>query len=48
VNAYASGAGVKERELQRTLADRAVLAHELVHAAVPKQAIPVLVDVDAV
>jgi hypothetical protein len=41
------GAGLEERDLQRPLADR-VLAHELVQAAVPEQAVPVLVDVHAV
>ena len=42
------GAGFEEGDLQRPLADRAVLAHELVQAAFPEQAGPVLVDVDAV
>ena len=42
------GAGLEERDLQRPLADRVVLAHELVQAAVPEQAVPVLVDVHAV
>jgi hypothetical protein len=42
------GAGLGERDLQRPLADRVVLAHELVHAAVLEHAVAVLVDVDAV
>jgi hypothetical protein len=42
------GAGLEEGDLQCPLADRVVLAHELVEAAVPKQAAPVLTDVDAV
>ncbi len=42
------GARLEERDLQRPLADRVVLAHELVEAAVPEQAVPVLVDVHAV
>jgi hypothetical protein len=42
------GAGREERDLQRPLAHRVVLAHELVHAAVAEHAIPVFVDVDAV
>ena len=42
------GAGLEERDLKRPLADRVVLAHELVEAAVPEQAGAVLVDVDAV
>jgi hypothetical protein len=41
-------AGLEERDLQRPLADSVVLTHELVQAAVPEQAVPVLVDVDAV
>src|SRR5688500_12383352 len=41
------GARVEERDLQRPLVHRVVLAHELVHAAVPEQAVPVLVDVYA-
>src|SRR5918999_1487724 len=40
--------GLPERDLQRPLADRVAPAHELVEAAVPEQAAPVLVDVDAV
>jgi hypothetical protein len=42
------GACLEERDLQRPLADHVVLAYELVHAAVPEQAVPALVDVDAV
>jgi hypothetical protein len=42
------GTGVEERDLQRPLPDRVVLAHELVQAAVSEQAVPVLVDVHAV
>jgi hypothetical protein len=42
------GAGLEERDFQCPLADAVVLAHELVHAAVSEQAVPVLVDVDAV
>ena len=42
------GAGLEERDLQRALADRVVLAHELVQAAVAEHAVPVLVDVHAV
>ena len=42
------GAGLEERDLQRPLADRVVLAHELVQAAVLEQAVSVLVDVHAV
>ena len=42
------GAGLEERNLQRPLADRVELAHQLVQAAVPEQAVPVLVDVDPV
>ena len=34
--------------LQRPLSDRVVLAHDLVQAAVPEQAVPTLVDVHAV
>ena len=41
-------AGLEERHLKRPLADRVVLAHELVQATVPEQPVPVLVDVDAV
>jgi hypothetical protein len=41
------GAGLGERDLQRSLAVRAVLAHKLVHAPVLEQAVPVLVDVHA-
>jgi hypothetical protein len=42
------GAWVKEADLQRSVAYDVVLAHELVHAVVPEQAVAVLVDVDAV
>ena len=42
------GAGLEEGDLQRPLADRVVLAHELVQAAVPEHALPVLGDVHAV
>jgi hypothetical protein len=42
------GAWLEEGDLQRPLADRVVLAYELVHAAVPEQAVSVLVDVHAV
>ena len=42
------GAGLEERDLQRPLADRVVLAHELVQAAVAEHAVAVLVDVHAV
>jgi hypothetical protein len=42
------GTGLEERDLQHPLADRVVLAHELVEAAALDQAVPVLVDVDAV
>jgi hypothetical protein len=42
------GAGPEERDLQRPLVNRVVLAHELVEAAVPEQAVSVLVDVHAV
>ena len=41
------GAGLEERDLQRPLADSVVLTHELVEAAVPEQAVPGPVDVDA-
>ena len=41
------GARLEERDLQRPLADRVVLAHELVQPAVAEQAVAVLVDVDA-
>ena len=40
------GAGFEERDLERPLAD-CVLAHELVHAALPERAVPVLGDVHA-
>src|SRR3954471_16837751 len=42
------GAGLEQRDLQRSVADRVVLAHQLVHAAVPKHAVPVRIDVEAV
>src|SRR3954447_3409623 len=42
------GAGLKEGGLQRSVADGGVLAYELVQAAVPKHAVAVLVNVDAV
>jgi hypothetical protein len=42
------GAWLEEGNLQRPLADHVVPAYELVHAAVPEQAIPALVDVHAV
>jgi hypothetical protein len=41
------GAWLEEGDLQGPLADRVVLAHELVQAAVPKHAVAVLVDVHA-
>jgi len=42
------GAGLEERDLQRSFADSVVLAHDLVQASVAEQAVPVLVDVHAV
>lgn len=42
------GAGFEERDLQCPLADRVVLAYELVEAAVLEQAGPVVGDVHAV
>jgi hypothetical protein len=42
------GAGFEERDLQGALADRVVLAHELIHAAFAEHAGPVVVGVDAV
>lgn len=42
------GAGLEEYDLERLLVDRPVLAHELVHARVPEQAVSVLVDIHAV
>jgi inositol transporter-like SP family MFS transporter len=42
------GAGLEECDLQRALANPVTLAHELIQAAVPEQAVPVLVDVGAV
>ena len=41
------GAGLEERDLQGPFADRTGLAHELVQAAVPEQAVPVVVDIHA-
>jgi hypothetical protein len=41
-------AGLEERGLQRPLADRVVLAHDLVQPAVPENAVAVFVDVHAV
>ena len=48
MNAYALGAGLEERDLQRPVADGVVLADELVQAAVSEHAVAVLVDVHAV
>jgi hypothetical protein len=42
------GAGLEEGDLQRSLAYRVALAHELVQAALPERAVAVLVDVHAV
>jgi hypothetical protein len=42
------GAGLAERDLQCPLADRVVLAHELVETAVAQKAVSVLVDVRTV
>jgi hypothetical protein len=42
------GAWLKECDLKRPVADRIVLAYELVQAAVPEHAVPVLVGVQAV
>jgi hypothetical protein len=42
------GARLEERDLQRPLTDPVLLAHVLVEAALPEQAVPVLVDVHAV
>ncbi len=42
------GAGLEERDLKRPLANPVVLSDELVEAALPEEAVPVLVDVDAV
>src|SRR3954466_3736413 len=42
------GAGLVERDLERPVLDWPRLANELVHAALAEQAVPVLVDVDAV
>src|SRR5687768_17149040 len=41
------GAGLKEGDLQRSVADGVVLAHELIHAVVSEQAVAVRVDVHA-
>ena len=41
------GAGLEKGDLQRPLAYRVAPAHELVEAAVLKQAVPVLVDIHA-
>jgi hypothetical protein len=41
------GAWLEEDDLQGPLANRVVLAHELVQAAVPKDAVALLVDVHA-
>ena len=41
-------AGLEELDLQRSLANPVVLSHELVEAALPEQAVPVLVHVHAV
>jgi hypothetical protein len=42
------GAWLEEGDLQRPLADRVVLAHELVHAALAENAVSMFVDVHAV
>ena len=42
------GPGLEERDLERPLADRVVLADEVIQAAVPEHAAPVRVDVHAV
>jgi hypothetical protein len=42
------GARLQERDLERPLAHRAALAHELVQAAATEHAVPVRVDVHAV
>jgi hypothetical protein len=42
------GVGLEERNLERPLPNSVVLADELVQAAVAKDAVAVLVDVDAV
>jgi hypothetical protein len=42
------GAWLEEGDLQGPLADRVVLAHELVHAALAENAVSVFVDVHAV
>src|SRR5688572_21323164 len=42
------GARLEERDLQRTVTDGVVLAHELVHAGVREQAGPILAGVDTV
>jgi hypothetical protein len=41
------GAGLEERDFQRPLAHHVVLTDQLVQPAVPKHAVPVLVDVHA-
>jgi hypothetical protein len=41
------GAGLEERDLQRSVADGVVLAHELVYAVFAQYAVAVLVDVYA-
>jgi hypothetical protein len=41
------GAGLEERDLQRSVADGIVLAHQLVHAVFAQYAVAVLVDVRA-
>src|SRR5262249_8905063 len=42
------GAALEERDLEGLLADRVVLAHELVQTPVPEQSAPILLDVHAV
>jgi hypothetical protein len=41
------GAGLTQGDLQRSVADNVVVAHELVHAVVSEYAVAVLVDVHA-
>jgi hypothetical protein len=48
VNTYASPAGSRKVISSVRSADRAVLAHELVQAAVTKHAVPALIHVFAV
>ena len=48
VNEYASAPGSRNVISNRLLTDEVVLAHEVVQAARLEQAVPVLVDVDAV